>query len=407
MAKEFLISRLTQGLANGQLVEDILAETAHLSSSRTPHIPFLQLTISYKTYVQTTFAIESGRLITSHGLKAGIVSHGSYLLYLVTTLWLYRDILKEDFAFFSAQREAWNKWLGSVFHLLQQKQFLWKTTLWEIPSSAEPHRSSATFQEKLSWAMNSGSTWLSKWSLRWKDSCHPHPPYVLTTQDLLHRKQSLHTQSTANTHPVPGGVRRKAFHTFRERGLKKQKQTKNNALSELMNQKRIVQETACAWIANVTLATLRTMAKALAMQPCWLAFIITVITSCKYQNPSLRPKNKLSDGLPSSSFFPQKIIYTTKLDFFFDLITSFPSSNHLRDFYLRQRKRIDHIPQLRSSLHAVHSGTNRGSIASKSSVDMHNHKFQARPTCWDNLFVCPVKMCLCLTSPPEGTFWLV
>ena len=57
MAKEFLISRPTQGLANGQLVEDILAETAHLSSSRTPHIPFLQLTVSYKTYVQTAFAI--------------------------------------------------------------------------------------------------------------------------------------------------------------------------------------------------------------------------------------------------------------------------------------------------------------------------------------------------------------
>lgn len=74
------------------------------------------------------------------------------------------------------------------------------------------------------------------------------------------------------------------------------------------------------WIASVTLATLRTVAKALAMQPCWLAFIITVITTCEYQNPSLRPKNKLSDGLPSSSVFPQKIIYTTdttKLDFFF------------------------------------------------------------------------------------------
>lgn len=86
MAKESLITGPTQGLANGQLVENILVETVHLSSSRTPHISFLQLPISYKTYVQTTFAIESGRLITSHGLKAGIVSHGSYLLYLVTTL---------------------------------------------------------------------------------------------------------------------------------------------------------------------------------------------------------------------------------------------------------------------------------------------------------------------------------
>lgn len=87
MTKESLVSQPTQGLANGQHVEGfILAETAHLSSSRTPHIPFLQLPVSYKTYVQATFAIESRRLITSHGLKAGTVSHGSYLLYLVTTL---------------------------------------------------------------------------------------------------------------------------------------------------------------------------------------------------------------------------------------------------------------------------------------------------------------------------------
>lgn len=137
---------------------------------------------------------------------------------------------------------------------------------------SEPCCSKTTFQEKLSWAMNSDSTWLNKWNLQWKSSCHTPLLDVLMTRGLLHRNHLLLAHS-ANT----GTLSLEEYNGIP--GLQKARLVKAVPCLSWWIPKGIVHQMECAWIAKPILAPLRTLVVALTMQLWWLAYTIAVITT--------------------------------------------------------------------------------------------------------------------------------
>lgn len=159
MTKESLVSQPTQRLANGQHVEGfILAETAHLSSSRTPHIPFFTVARFLQDVCTGHFCYREQK-----------INYQSWLESWYSKPWLLPFIFSDHFI--AVQRHFKR---GFLFFLLRKKPETNDLGLFSISSSrsdfferllsgkcqAQPSPAAALLlsRKKLSWAMNSGST---------------------------------------------------------------------------------------------------------------------------------------------------------------------------------------------------------------------------------------------------------